>query len=276
MFATKKFLAEAFGTFWLTFGGCGAAVLSAAQPEGGIGMLGVSLSFGLAVLTMAYAFGPISGAHLNPAVTLGAAIAGRIRWSEVVPYMAAQLSGAVSATCLLAFIASGPAGADIASGTMAANGYAAHSPGEYPAATCFVAEFVLTFVFVVTVLSVTRKRRQMGVAPVAIGLALTLIHLISIPITNTSVNPARSTGPALVMYALQQEWALHQLWMFWLAPLAGGALAGWFVPWMFRAGEERTDEGRVKGSSMGSSMGSRTCSRVCEGQVATQRHGSYS
>nr|WP_116332300.1 aquaporin Z [Cupriavidus taiwanensis] len=237
MFATKKFLAEVFGTFWLTFGGCGAAVLSAAQPDGGIGMLGVSLSFGLTALTMAYALGPLSGAHLNPAVTLGAAVAGRIAWPEAIPYMVAQLAGSVGATCLLAFIVSGTAGADIAGSTLAANGYGAHSPAGYSAATCFVAELVLSFFLVAIMLSVTRERRQAGTAPVAIGLALTLAHLISMPITNTSLNPARSTGPAVVLYALQQEWALHQLWMFWLAPMTGGLLAGWLVPWLFRTGD---------------------------------------
>ncbi len=266
MFEEKKFLSEAFGTFWLVIGGCGAAVLSAAQPEGGIGLLGVAVAFGLAVLTMVYVFGAISGAHLNPAVTIGAAMAGRVGWGEVPSYIVAQLVGAVCASCLLALIVSGRAGGDIAGGMLAANGFGAHSPAGYSAAICFLVEFILAFTFVTIVLGVTRDQTQRAVAPLAIGLALTLVHLVSLPITNTSLNPARSTGPALVMYALREEWPLGQLWMFWLAPIAGGSLAGLFTRWMFRTKPEQS----------AACVRANICVQqsACQKPVATQRCGS--
>jgi aquaporin Z len=214
-------IAEFIGTFWLVLGGCGSAVLAAGFPQVGIGLLGVSLAFGLTVLTMAYAIGHISGCHLNPAVTVGLATGGRFSWSEVVPYMIAQVLGAIAAAALLYLIASGKAGFDLAGG-LASNGYGEHSPGRYSLGAAFVTELVMTFMFLMIILGVTDRRAPQGFAPLAIGLALTLIHLISIPVTNTSVNPARSTGPALIVGG----WALEQLWLFWIAPLAGAALAG--------------------------------------------------
>lgn len=234
MFIRKNLVSECLGTFWLTFAGCGAAVLSATQPEGGIGLLGVALAFGFAVLSVSYALGRVSGAHFNPAVTVGYAVAGRIGWNRVPLYVLAQLTGAVGAICALGYVASGAEAFHVATSMLAANGYGAHSPAGYSAASCFVTEFLLTLVYVAIVLGTTWKRRGMAYAPLAAGIALTLAHLISLPITNTSVNPARSTGPALALYALHEEWALQQLWMFWLAPLAGGAVAGCVVPWLMR------------------------------------------
>ena len=221
-----RLLAEFIGTFWLVLGGCGSAVLAAAFPQVGIGLLGVSLAFGLTVLTMAYAIGHISGCHLNPAVTLGLASAGRFKGGEVLPYMVAQVLGAIVAAGLLYLIASGKAGFDL-SGGLASNGYGEHSPGNYSLYAGLLTEAVMTFMFLMIILGATDERAPQGFAPLAIGLGLTLIHLISIPVTNTSVNPARSTGPALVVGG----WALQQLWLFWVAPLLGAALAGLVYRW---------------------------------------------
>jgi len=221
-----RLLAEFIGTFWLVLGGCGSAVLAAAFPQVGIGLLGVSLAFGLTVLTMAYAIGHISGCHLNPAVTLGLASAGRFKGAEVLPYMVAQVLGAIVAAGLLYLIASGKAGFDLSAG-LASNGYGEHSPGNYSLYAGLLTEVVMTFMFLMIILGATDERAPQGFAPLAIGLGLTLIHLISIPVTNTSVNPARSTGPALVVGG----WALQQLWLFWVAPLLGAALAGVVYRW---------------------------------------------
>lgn len=218
----NRALVEAFGTFWLVFGGCGAAILSAGFPQLGIGFLGVSLAFGLSVLTMAYAIGRISGCHLNPAVTLGLWAGGRFPRSEILSYWLGQVTGAVIAASLLLLVASGKPGFDMAASSLAANGYGAHSPGGYPLLAALVTEFVLTMMFVTIILGATDRRVAPGFAPIAIGLALTLIHLIAIPVTNTSVNPARSTGPALIAGG----WALEQLWAFWVAPLAGALTGG--------------------------------------------------
>ena len=212
---------EFLGTFWLVLGGCGSAVLAAAFPEVGIGLLGVALAFGLTVLTMAYAIGHVSGCHLNPAVTLGLVCAGRFDADEAIPYMVAQVGGAILAAMLLYAIASGAPGWDVSKG-LAANGYGDASPGRYSMAIGFVTELVMTFMFLMIILGSTSKRAPAGFAPIAIGLGLTLIHLISIPVPNTSVNPARSTGPAIVLGGT----ALHQLWLFWVAPMIGAALAG--------------------------------------------------
>jgi aquaporin Z len=224
---SNRVAAEFIGTFWLVLGGCGSAVLAAAFPDVGIGLLGVSLAFGLTVLTMAFAIGHISGCHLNPAVSVGLAVAGRFKIAELIPYIIAQVLGAIVAAGLLYFIASGKAGFDVAGG-LASNGYGEHSPGGYSAASAFVTEVVMTFMFLVVILGATDKRAPAGFAPIAIGLALTLIHLISIPVTNTSVNPARSTGPAIFVGG----WALAQLWMFWVAPVIGAALAGVAYRWL--------------------------------------------
>jgi len=224
---SKRVVAEFIGTFWLVLGGCGSAVLAAAFPGVGIGLLGVAFAFGLTVLTMAYAVGHISGCHLNPAVSVGLAIGGRFKPSELVPYIVAQVLGAIVAAGVLYFIASGKAGFDLAGG-LASNGYADHSPGGYSIASAFVCEVVMTFMFLIVILGATDKRVPAGFAPIAIGLALTLIHLISIPVTNTSVNPARSTGPAVFVGG----WALAQLWMFWVAPMIGAALAGVTYRWL--------------------------------------------
>ena len=215
-----RLVAESLGTFWLVFGGCGAAVLAAAFPGVGIGLLGVSFAFGLTVLTMAYAIGHVSGCHLNPAVSVGLAVAGRFSFRDVLPYILAQIVGAVLASLLLWFIATGRAGGY--EGTLAANGYGAASPGGYNGVAGFVTEVVLTFFFLLIILGATDTRAPKGFAPIAIGLGLTLIHLVGIPVTNLSVNPARSTGPALVTGGI----ALNQLWLFWLAPLLGALLAG--------------------------------------------------
>ncbi len=217
----RKLLAEFLGTFWLVFGGCGSAVLAAAYPQLGIGFLGVSLAFGLTVLTGAYAFGPVSGGHFNPAVSLGLAAAGRFSKNELLPYIIAQVIGAVAAAGILYSVASGNAGFSLSNG-FAANGFGEHSPGGYSLFSGLLIEIVLTAFFLLIILGVTEKRAAAGFAPIAIGLALTLIHLISIPVTNTSVNPARSTGQALFVGG----WALGQLWLFWLAPLLGGLLGG--------------------------------------------------
>lgn len=218
----RKLAAEFIGTFWLVFGGCGSAVLAAAFPDVGIGLLGVALAFGLTVLTMAYTVGHISGAHFNPAVTLGLWAGGRFPVGEVIPYWAAQVAGAIVAAAVLMFIAAGAPGFDLAANGLAQNGYGDASPGHYSLAAGFVCEVVLTAGFLLVILGATDKRAPAGFAPMAIGLALTLIHLVSIPVTNTSVNPARSTGPALLVGGL----ALQQLWMFWAAPLLGGILGG--------------------------------------------------
>jgi len=217
----KKLAAEFLGTFWLVFGGCGSAVLAAAFPEIGIGLLGVSLAFGLTVLTMAYAVGHISGGHFNPAVTVGLFTARRIPASDLLPYIVAQLIGAIAAAAVLYLIATGKAGFDVTAG-FASNGFGDHSPGKYSLLAAIVMEVVMTFFFLMIILGSTDPRAPQSLAPLAIGLALTLIHLVSIPVTNTSVNPARSTGPALFAGGA----ALSQLWVFWLAPIAGACLAG--------------------------------------------------
>jgi aquaporin Z len=219
---TNKLAAEFVGTFWLVLGGCGSAVLAAAFPQVGIGLLGVSLAFGLTVLTMAFAVGHVSGGHFNPAVSLGLLVGGRFAAKEFVPYVIAQVAGAIVAAAVLYMIASGKAGFDLAASGLASNGYGEHSPGKYSLAAGFITEVVMTFMFLIIILGATDGRAPKGFAPIAIGLALTLIHLISIPVTNTSVNPARSTGPALIVGG----WALQQLWLFWIAPLIGAALAG--------------------------------------------------
>src|SRR5262252_4003775 len=218
---TQKVSAEFLGTMWLVFGGCGSAVLAAAFPQVGIGLLGVSFAFGLSVLTMAYAVGHVSGGHFNPAVTVGCFAAGRIPAKDIIPYVIAQLAGAVVGAGILFVIASGKAGFSL-SGGFASNGYADHSPGSYTLVAALVTEVVMTFFFLIVILGATDARAPKGLAPIAIGLALTLIHLVSIPVTNTSVNPARSTGVALYAGA----WALDQLWLFWVAPIAGGVLGG--------------------------------------------------
>jgi len=231
----NKLLAEFFGTFWLTFGGCGSAILAAKflATEGatpinlGIGLVGVSLAFGLTVLTMAYAIGHISGCHLNPAVSLGLLVGGRFKAAELPGYVIAQVLGGIAGAAVLYLIASGQAGFSLAGG-FASNGYGAHSPGGYSLTACLVAEVVLTFFFLLIILGATDSRAPQGFAPLAIGLGLTLIHLIGIPVTNLSVNPARSTGPAVFVGG----WALQQLWLFWVAPLLGAALAGVVYPLM--------------------------------------------
>jgi aquaporin Z len=223
----RKYVAEVIGTFWLTFGGCGSAVIAAGFPQVGIGLLGVSLAFGLTVLTMAYTIGHVSGCHLNPAVTVGLAAGGRFPTNQVVPYIIAQVIGAVIGAAVLYAIASGAPGFDLAKG-FAANGYGEHSPGQYSLLSGIFAEVVLTMMFLFIIMGSTHGKAPAGFAPLAIGLGLTLIHLISIPITNTSVNPARSTGPALFVGG----WALAQLWMFWLAPIAGGVLGGVIYRWI--------------------------------------------
>ncbi len=227
MSLAKKSVAEFIGTFWLVLGGCGSAVIAAGYPELGIGFVGVSLAFGLTVLTMAYAIGHISGCHLNPAVSVGLAVAGRFKFSELPAYIIAQILGAIVAAALLAWIASGAPGFDLAAGGLASNGYGEHSPGRYSMESGFVTEVVMTLMFLIIILGATDKRAPAGFAPIAIGLGLTLIHLISIPVTNTSVNPARSTGPALIVGG----WAVAQLWMFWVAPLIGAAIAGLVYRW---------------------------------------------
>jgi aquaporin Z len=227
---SKKLGAEFIGTFWLVLGGCGSAVLAARFPEIGIGLVGVALAFGLTVVTMAYAVGHISGGHFNPAVTVGLFAGGRIPAGELLPYILAQLAGAIVAALVLYLIASGKAGFELAGG-FASNGYGAHSPGGYSLVSALVIELVLTAGFLFVIMGVTDSRAPSGFAPLAIGLTLTLIHLISIPVTNTSVNPARSTGPALLVGG----WALAQLWLFWLAPILGGIIGGVAYRWLAAA-----------------------------------------
>src|SRR5215813_273673 len=221
----QKCAAEAIGTFWLTFAGCGSAVIAAAFPQVGIGLVGVSLAFGLSVVTMAYAIGHVSGCHLNPAVTIGLAAGGRFPAGQILPYVIAQVVGAIVGAAILYLIASGAPGFDLAKG-FAANGFAEHSPGKYGLTACLVSEVVMTMMFLFIIMGATHGKAPAGFAPIAIGLGLTLIHLISIPVTNTSVNPARSTGPALFV----GDWALAQLWLFWTAPLIGGAAGGLVYP----------------------------------------------
>lgn len=221
----RRSLAECLGTFWLVFGGCGAAVLDAAFPQLGIGFLGVALAFGLTVLTMAFAIGHISGCHLNPAVSVGLVVGKRFPVTELLPYVVAQVLGGIIAAGVLWVIASGKAGFDL-SGGFASNGYADHSPGGYSLLACLVAEIVLTFIFLIVILGATDKRAPAGFAGIPIGLCLTLIHLVGIPVTNLSVNPARSTGPALFVGG----WAIAQLWLFWVAPIIGAAIAGVVYP----------------------------------------------
>ena len=223
----QKYAAEFIGTFWLTFAGCGSAVIAAGFPQVGIGLVGVSLAFGLSVITMAYAIGHVSGAHLNPAVTLGLAAGGRFPPGQIVPYVIAQVVGAVVAGGVLYVIASGTAGFDLAKG-FASNGYGAHSPGGYSLTAALVSEVVMTMMFLFVIMGATHGKAPAGFAPLAIGLALTLIHLVSIPVTNTSVNPARSTGPALFVGG----WAIQQLWLFWVAPVIGGVLGGLLYRWL--------------------------------------------
>jgi aquaporin Z len=218
----QRFSAELIGTFWLVLGGCGSAVLAAAFPQVGIGLLGVAFAFGLTVLTMAYAIGHISGCHLNPAVTIGLWAGGRFPAKDVITYILAQMIGAIIAAALLYAIASGKAGFDLAKSGLAANGFGAHSPGGYNLTAALLTEVVMTFMFLLIILGATDSRAPAGFAPIAIGLGLTLIHLISIPVTNTSVNPARSTGPALMVGG----WAIEQLWLFWVAPFIGALVAG--------------------------------------------------
>ncbi|MDF4709092.1 aquaporin Z [Vibrio parahaemolyticus] len=216
----NKYLAEAFGTFWLVLGGCGSAVLAAGFPDVGIGLLGVALAFGLTVLTMAFAIGHISGCHLNPAVTVGLWAGGRFDTKDVAPYIIAQVIGGMIAGGILYVIATGQAGFDVVGSGFAANGYGEHSPGQYSMLAALVSEIVMTMMFLIVIMGATDKRAPQGFAPIAIGLCLTLIHLISIPVTNTSVNPARST--AVAMYV--GDWAVSQLWLFWVAPIVGGVL----------------------------------------------------
>jgi len=231
----QKLTAEFLGTLWLVLGGCGSAVLAATFPQVGIGLLGVSLAFGLSVLTMAYAVGHVSGGHFNPAVTVGLCTARRFLAKDVLPYVVAQVAGAICAAAILYFIASGKAGFNVTSG-FAANGYDQYSPGGYSLGAALVAELVMTFFFLVVILGATNKRAPQAMAGLAIGLALTLIHLVSIPVTNTSVNPARSTGQAIFVGG----WAIKQLWLFWLAPIVGAALAG--VAYRFLAEERKVPE----------------------------------
>jgi aquaporin Z len=221
VFFMKAYTAEFFGTFWLVLGGCGSAVLAAAFPGVGIGLLGVSLAFGLTVLTMAFAIGHVSGCHLNPAVSIGLWMGGRFEAGKLLPYIVSQVLGGIVAGAVLYIIASGKAGFDVSAG-FASNGFGAHSPGQYSMLAALVCEVVMTMMFLIVILGATDKRAPVGFAPLAIGLCLTLIHLISIPVTNTSVNPARSTGVAVFVGG----WALSQLWLFWVAPIAGGILGG--------------------------------------------------
>ncbi len=228
MSLSKKLMAEFFGTFWLVFGGTGSAVLAAGFPVHGIGFTGVALAFGLTVLTMVYAVGPISGGHFNPAVSFGLWVGGRFSGKDLFPYIFIQVIGAIAASGVLYLVASGNADFSLSNG-FAANGYGEHSPGGYTLASALIVEIVLTFIFIFIIMGATDKLAPIGFAGLAIGLALTLIHLISIPVTNTSVNPARSTGPAIFVGG----WALTQLWMFWVAPIVGGILGGFTYKFMF-------------------------------------------
>lgn len=241
---SKRATAEFVGTFWLVFGGCGSAVLAAAFPGLGIGFAGVALAFGLTVLTMCFALGHVSGGHLNPAVSLGLVVGKRFPASDLLPYVIAQVLGGIAGAAVLYVIASGKAGFSLAGG-FASNGYGAHSPGGYSMVACLVAEIVLTFMFLMIILGATDKRAPAGFAPIAIGLGLTLIHLVGIPVTNTSVNPARSTGPAI----FAGGWALEQLWLFWVAPLVGAALAGLVYPVI--AGESEAEPERLVAAAAG-------------------------
>jgi aquaporin Z len=241
MHLSKRAAAEFFGTFWLVFGGCGSAVIAAAYPQLGIGFVGVSLAFGLTLLTMAFAIGHVSGCHLNPAVSVGLVVGRRFPISELIPYVIAQVLGGIAASSVLYLIASGKPGFSLAGG-FASNGYADHSPGGYSLLACFVAEVLLTAFFLLVILGSTDERAPKGFAPIAIGLCLTLIHLISIPITNTSVNPARSTGPALFVGG----WATHQLWLFWVAPILGAIIGGLISTTFFAAPQQPIREEMAK------------------------------
>ena len=243
---SNRLAAEFFGTFWLVLGGCGSAVIAAAFLGVGIGLTGVSLAFGLTVLTMAFALGHVSGCHLNPAVSLGLVIGGRFKARDLLPYVVAQVVGAIAAAGVLYLIASGKAGFDL-SGGLASNGYGEHSPGGYSMTSALVTEFVMTFFFLMIILGATDERAPSGFAPIAIGLGLTLIHLISIPVTNTSVNPARSTGPAIFVGG----WALSQLWLFWVAPLLGTGAAG--VVYRLVSGERSLSAG-IEGPASASQL----------------------
>jgi len=247
MALSRRVGAEFIGTFWLVLGGCGTAVLAAAFPKVGVGLVGVALAFGLTVLTMVYAIGSISGAHLNPAVTVGLWVGKRFSTGDVLPYVGAQVAGAILASLVLYIIASGAPGFSTSAG-FAANGYGDHSPGGYSLLACLVCEVVMTFMFLIVILGATDKRAPAGFAGIAIGLALTLIHLISIPVTNTSVNPARSTGPALFVGG----WALEQLWLFWIAPIVGAALAA--VVYHAVAGDDSTPQISVQESSAAATL----------------------
>jgi len=224
---SRRLVAEFLGTFWLVLGGCGSAVIAAKFPQIGIGLVGVALAFGLTLLTMAFAIGHISGCHINPAVTVGLWVGGRFRAGDVVPYIIVQVLGGIAAAAVLAGIASGNGSDPIAAG-LAANGYGEHSPGNYGLHAAALTEFVMTFFFLIVILGATDRRAPAGFAAIPIGLVLTLIHLISIPVTNTSVNPARSTGPAVLVGG----WALSQLWLFWVAPIVGAAVAGFVYRWL--------------------------------------------
>jgi aquaporin Z len=238
---SKRAAAEFFGTFWLVFGGCGSAVIAAAFPQLGIGFVGVALAFGLTLLTMAFAIGHISGCHLNPAVSIGLYVGKRFAARDLLPYIIAQVAGGIAASGVLYLIASGKAGFSLAGG-FASNGYGAHSPGGYSLPACFIAEVVLTAFFLLVILGSTDERAPKGFAPIAIGLCLTLIHLISIPITNTSVNPARSTGPALFVGG----WATSQLWLFWVAPILGAIIGGLISNLFFATPQEPIREEMAK------------------------------
>ena len=234
MLLIRRAVAEFIGTAWLVFGGCGSAVLAASFPNVGIGLLGVSFAFGLTVLTMAYSIGPISGCHLNPAVSIGLWAGGRFKASDLYAYIIAQVLGGIAGAGVLYLIASGNPSFSL-SGGLASNGYGAHSPGGYSLLSGLITEVVMTFIFLTIILGSTDRRAPAGFAPIAIGLALTLIHLVSIPVTNTSVNPARSTGPAVFVGG----WALSQLWLFWVMPIVGAVLAGILYRWLFRETEKR-------------------------------------
>lgn len=236
----RRLGAEFLGSFWLVLGGCSSAVLSAAFPQVGIGLLGVALAFGLTVLTMAYAFGHVSGGHFNPAVTVGLWVGGRFNAKDVLPYIAAQVVAGIVAAGVLLVIAEGKPGYSLGKDGLAANGYGAHSPGHYTLASGLLTEIVMTAAFLIVILAVTGRGAPAGFGPLAIGLALTLVHLISIPVTNTSVNPARSTGPAIFVHG----WALAQLWLFWVAPLFGAALAGFVFRYLFEDKQPLASEGR--------------------------------
>jgi len=246
MTLTKRSIAELIGTFWLVLGGCGSAVLAAAFPEVGIGLLGVSFAFGLTVLTMVYAIGHVSGCHLNPAVSVGLAVGGRFAWSDLPAYVVAQVVGATLAAFLIWFIAAGAPEFTLSANALAVNGYGPLSPGGYSLAAGFVTEVVLTMMFLLIILGATDKRAPAASAGIAIGLALTLIHLISIPVTNTSVNPARSTGPAIALLTGGYGQAIGQLWMFWLAPIIGAGLAG-VIYNLFAVADEPTEIEKLGG-----------------------------